>query len=223
MHDPLVVAFHIRRPWPQRQAQPFGKTRWRFRGTFWNIAGRGIYWPPLITVWHVEPHGADALRGDCRGTRWRWHIHHWKVQVHPLQHLRRSLLTRCVWCGGRSRKGDPVNISHSWGGPRGRWWQGEPGLFHEDCSAIQTAHRTCICGRGPWESVLAGWGYGRCANCGNYREWRSDERRDPIYPKDRSDLLLASVPVGQRDPAKIAQVRAWWCGYLETTTTKEKS
>ncbi|MEU3254990.1 hypothetical protein, partial [Streptomyces sp. NPDC006997] len=33
--------------------------------------------------------------------------------------------------GGRDRKGDAVNISHQWGGPRGRWWQGEQGLFRQ--------------------------------------------------------------------------------------------
>ena len=70
MHDPMVVAFEIRRPWPERQARPFGKTRWRFRGAFWNIAGRGLYWPGLVTIWHVEPEGRDSGRrdgSDCQG------------------------------------------------------------------------------------------------------------------------------------------------------------
>ena len=47
MHDPMTLAFTIRRPWPQR----FGdKTRW---------------WPPLISIWHVDPErgGSDDSCG----------------------------------------------------------------------------------------------------------------------------------------------------------------
>lgn len=140
MHDPLTVAFEIRRPWPSpdsyrtKQAARTGE-RWRVGGPFWVLAGRGLYWPALITVWHRDPSGYDDT--TCRRTRWRLHVHHWRIQVPPLQQLRRRLLTRCARCGGRSVKGNPVNISHQWDGPRGRWWQGEPGLFHHGCSATQ--------------------------------------------------------------------------------------
>ncbi|MEU3255863.1 hypothetical protein, partial [Streptomyces sp. NPDC006997] len=171
MHDPLTVAFEIRRPWPERSTLPAAgdkAARWRIRlhhdcGTwcaddpphregsfpwwkpssysaFWRLGGRDYYFPSLITVWHREPHGRDGLTvcskrvqrrdGTWRYTRgWRWHIHHYKLQFRTYQRLRRRLLTRCAWCGGRDRKGDAVNISHQWGGPRGRWWQGEQGLF----------------------------------------------------------------------------------------------
>lgn len=168
MHDPLTVAFEIRRPWPEivdwrtEQAARTG-TRWRIGSPFWVLAGRGLYWPSLITVWHRDPSGYDDT--TCRGTRWRWHTHHWRFQVRPLQDLRRWLLTRCAWCGGRSVKGDPVNHSHSWDGPRGRWWQGEPGLFHADCSSIKRAHSACVCA----VPVLDGGNYGRCAVCDRYR------------------------------------------------------
>lgn len=166
MHDPLVVAFEIRRPWPKKR----DSTGWR-------------YWPPLITVWHREPGGHDS--GDvCAHTRryqddhgrwqaevqhaWRWHVHHWKIQVHGLQRLRRRLLTRCTWCHGRSRKGDTVNFSLSWDGPRGRWWRGEPGLYHHDCSSIASAHNTCSC-VDPVTAITEYEGYGRCARCMRYR------------------------------------------------------
>lgn len=209
MHDPAVVVFTIARPWPKRQARPFGKSRWRFRGKFWNIAGRGIYWPSIITVWHIEPDGHDSGTVCKRKSRKR-HVHHWRIQVHPLQHLRRWALTRCEWCGGRSRKGDMVNHSKQWDREPGHWWRGERGLFHGDCSSISTAHHVCVCGVGPYPYSLSGYDYGQCASCGLYRGWKSDKERDPAYPGEQSNLLMRSIPDGQRDAAKTEQVRAWW-------------
>ncbi len=148
MHDPMVVAFEIRRPRPRKSDSGVSSPRSSFRGCFWQIAGRRYYWPGLITIWHVEPDGHDS--GDiCKHYRrtqgpdgewtttylraWRWHVHHWRIQVHPLQHLRRWALTRCAACGGRSVKGDYVNTSRHWDGPSGKWWQGEPDLYHGRC------------------------------------------------------------------------------------------
>lgn len=191
MHDPHVVAFEIRRPWPRidgwktEHAARTGQ-RWQFNGAFWVVAGRGIYWPGLITVWHRDPSGYDHT--ICRAKKWQLHVHHWKIQVQPLQHLRRRLLTRCAWCSGRHRKGDAVNISHQWDGPRGRWWQGEPGLYHRDCSLIKTAHSTCVCE----QPVLEHDGYGQCARCIRHRsygataEWITRARE------------LAAIPSGER-------------------------
>ncbi|MGI8333463.1 hypothetical protein ACRYCC_26220 [Actinomadura scrupuli] len=182
MHDPLVVAFEIRRPWPQRSRDRDGRPeRWRIgKSAFWTLAGRSFYFPSLITVWHREPGGRDSGEVCKHHSRyqdadgkwqwkfhhgWRFHVHHWKIQISPLQRLRRRLLTRCAWCGGRSTKGDAVNVSHQWDGPRGRWWQGEPGLYHHDCSAIDSAHSTCVCEH----PVLEHDSYGRCARCEGYR------------------------------------------------------
>jgi hypothetical protein len=190
MHDPLVVAFEIRRPWPKRMAHPGGQP---YR-----------YWPAIVTVWHREPRGRDS--GEvCKHYRrwqgidgewhvkylhaWKWHVHHWHLQVRPLQQLRRALLTRCAWCGGRSRKGDVVNYSHSWNGPRGHWWQGEPGLYHGDCSDIATAHRTCTCA----DPLLDHTGYGRCALCGRFRSYGAEPAR-----LARAQRIRESVPVGKR-------------------------
>lgn len=182
MHDPLVVAFRIRRPWPTKR----DKTGWR-------------YWPEILTVWHREPGGHDALT-ICRkraqqpdGTwtysrTWRWHIHHWKLQVPPLQELRRRLLTRCTWCGGRSRKGDAVNVSNGGGRRREPWWRGERGLCHVDCSGIEHAHRSCLC-----EAPLTDQdGYGWCAVCGKYRGYgRTEENLARMRE-------LAAIPPGAR-------------------------
>lgn len=170
MHDPLVVAFEIRRPWPRHDAWKTKAAakqgiRWKAGGAFWVVAGRGLYFPPLITVWHRDPSDYDSTTCPTRGRAWRFHVHHWRLQVPALQALRRRLLTRCAWCGGRSVKGDRVNVSHSWHGSRGHWWQGEPGLYHRDCSTIRTAHATCVCE----DPVLEHDGYGRCARCNRAR------------------------------------------------------
>jgi hypothetical protein len=191
MHDPLTGAFEIPRPWPRiddwktEQATRTG-TRWKIGGAFWVVAGRGLFWPSLITVWHRDPSGFDDK--TCRGKRWRLHVHHWRLQIHPLQHLRRRLLTRCAWCGGRSIKGDSVNFSHSWDGPRARWWQGERGLFHSDCSAIKRAHSTCVCTMPVLDSGI----YGRCAACGLFRPFGIT---DANLARTRD---LQSVPTGGR-------------------------
>jgi hypothetical protein len=191
MHDPLTVAFEIRRPWPNavdwraKQAARDG-VRWRLGAPYAVLAGRGLYFPCMITVWHRDPSGYDDT--TCRSMRWRLHIHHWKIQISPLQHLRRRLLTRCTWCGGRSTKGDSVNVSHQWDGPRGRWWQGETGLFHSECSAIKSAHANCVC---EWP-VLEHDTYGKCARCERSRSFGTT---DEHLPRLRE---LAAIPHGGR-------------------------
>lgn len=174
MHDPLAVAFEVRRPWPRRVPTGTGH-RWR--------------WPPVITVWHREPGGHD-FGTVCHPRDWWRHLHHWRLQIHPLQHLRRWTLTRCAWCGGRSRKGDQVNFSSSWDGPSGRWWQGEPGLRHHDCDTTWRASRKCLC----QDPVLPD-GYGQCARCSKYRTWGADV--------SEADRLLAALPLGSRIPAEM--------------------
>lgn len=194
---------------------PFPWWKPRSWGRFWAVAGRRWFWPPLITVWHREPGGHDS--GEmCKHYRrwqdgdgtwqtkvlhgWRWHVHHWKIQVHPLQRLRRWALTRCAWCGGRHSKADPVNISHSWDGPRGRWWQGAPGVFHDDCSSVERAHRLCFC---PDPLYTHHGGYGTCMLCGKLRAWRQEP--------DEADRLLAAIPArGRITPEARPAIEAAW-------------
>lgn len=60
------------------------------------------FFAPFITIWHVDPHGDRRYPcGDRTDTRrlWRFHVHHWKVQVHPWQTLKRFLFERCAECG----------------------------------------------------------------------------------------------------------------------------
>lgn len=202
MHDPMVMAFAIRRPWPNIR-KPHGTNppcwQWRWGSCFAHVAGRELYFPSLITVWHVEPNGEDALRGECRGTRWQWHVHHWHIQWDFLQNWRRRLLTRCEWCGGRSRKGDAVNHSHQWENRKQPWWRGERGLFHSDCSSVERAHNLCLCD----DPLLDHGDYGQCAFCGKFRAWRKTPNAAERY--------LADLPVGARIPAEdMPRLEAMW-------------
>jgi hypothetical protein len=86
MWDDHTVAWEIRAPWWKR-SQYFKRGRWH---------------PPLVTIWHVDPHG--DRRWPCGGRtdtrrRWRFHVHHWKLQIHPWQDLKRYLFERCAACG----------------------------------------------------------------------------------------------------------------------------
>lgn len=147
MHDPLTVAFEIRWPWPRidsfrtRRSAEQG-IRWRLGRPYPVLGGRGLTWPSLITVWHRDPSGYDDITCHAlRGSVWRFHVHHWRLQVHPYQQVRRRLLTRCQVCGGRSVKGRTVSVSTQWDSPRGPWWRGEQGLTHADCYARRPVHQ----------------------------------------------------------------------------------
>jgi hypothetical protein len=64
-----------------------------------------------------------------------FHVHHWEIQCHPLQQFRRWAFSRCAGCGGRFSWGYSP-ISHSWGGDGPRWFRGEPGVYHHECSNV---------------------------------------------------------------------------------------
>jgi len=161
MHDPLVVAFEICRPWPRRSSLRGGR---RYR-----------YWPPMVTVWHREPGGADAgevCRHYDRATRkithgWRFHVHHWSVQVHLLQRWHRQIFARCGWCGGRSTRRWAVNVSHQWDAPRRRLFRVDRSCFHVECSSVENARRQCTCALPPRVDR------GCCVRCGlHLATWR---------------------------------------------------
>ena len=172
MHDPLVVAFTIRRPWPSKPRRTrTGAPRWKLtvhgRGArrflrpgnwspFATIAGREFYWPALVTIWHREPGGRDSGEvckhyhrwHDADGAwnakprrAWRWHVHHWHIQITPTQKLKRWLWTRCAECGRRLPYGySPV--SHQWDGDGPRWFRGETHTYHHECSNLVTLRRS---------------------------------------------------------------------------------
>jgi hypothetical protein len=215
MHDPMVVACEIRRPWPRKTSGAPSANRWSFKGPFWCLAGRTVYWPSMITVWHVEPGGTDS--GDvCKHYRknlqpdgkyamtilngWRFHVHHWKLQVTPLQNLRRWALTRCAWCKGRSAKTNRVNCSNQWDGPRGRWWQGEPNLFHGSCISVELAHRLCSCDT-PTGGPTNGSQSFECTTCGRHAGWRQEGKEWRL----RQRRIYQSVPVGEAPSTEVTE------------------
>lgn len=123
MHDPLTVAFEIRRPWPQRR----------------RLLGGAHYYPSLVTIWHKDPerNGTDDSCDWRRPRPWyrhpRWHVHHWKVQVHFTQALKRYLFSRCSKCGGRFTWNYAPMSGWSGGGPR--WFRSEVGVYHHGCDS----------------------------------------------------------------------------------------
>lgn len=52
----------------------------------------------------------------------RWHIHHWSIQIHPLQQLKRALIDRCSICGKRFGFGRVA--MGNWGGNK---------IWHQEC------------------------------------------------------------------------------------------
>ncbi len=63
----------------------------------------------------------------------RWHVWHWKLQIHFLQKLKRWAFSRCCKCRKRFPWGySPV--SNQWHGDGPRWFRGERDVFHHDCN-----------------------------------------------------------------------------------------
>lgn len=65
----------------------------------------------------------------------RWHVHHWRIQIHPWQKLRRWLFSRCAACGGRFAYGESP-VSHQWDSEKPKLFRGEVGIYHSRCSRI---------------------------------------------------------------------------------------
>jgi hypothetical protein len=56
----------------------------------------------------------------------RWHIHHWRFQIHPWQSFKRAFIDRCCKCGKGFKANDAACSD----------WQGTR-IWHQGCSAIQ--------------------------------------------------------------------------------------
>lgn len=68
----------------------------------------------------------------------RWHLWHWRFQVHPWQALRRWLFSRCAGCGKRFPYGySPV--SFQWHSKRPKIFRGEHGVYHSECANLVVA------------------------------------------------------------------------------------
>jgi len=68
---------------------------------------------------------ADIMR-KCRP--WyqhpKWHIHHWKIQFHPFERLKRRYWTKCCVCGKRGFKGSAYG---DWSGTK---------IWHPECNSV---------------------------------------------------------------------------------------
>lgn len=70
----------------------------------------------------------------------RWHVRHWKIQVHFTQKLKRYLFSRCAGCGQRFPWGyAPIGPWHG-GGPR--WFRSEESVYHHGCDRRATVRQS---------------------------------------------------------------------------------
>lgn len=68
----------------------------------------------------------------------RFHLHHWKVQVHAVHKFKRWAFSRCEVCGEGFKYGEAPTIT-SWGGEGPRWFRGEPHVRHRACAIAALA------------------------------------------------------------------------------------
>jgi len=73
----------------------------------------------------IYPYVCRMLRPWYRHPR--WHIHHWKIQFHPWQNIKRRYWTKCSKCKKRGFKG----------GAMGNWSGTE--IWHEECGGAWQA------------------------------------------------------------------------------------
>ncbi len=62
----------------------------------------------------------------------RWHIYHWRIQIHFIQRLKRWLFTRCSKCGKRIDWGKTV-YSKSWHSEGPQWFRSEKNIICSEC------------------------------------------------------------------------------------------
>ncbi len=62
----------------------------------------------------------------------RWHVHHWRIQVQPLQAFQRWMFSRCAGCGEGFRYGY-APVSGSWDSDGPQWFRSERGVYHSEC------------------------------------------------------------------------------------------
>lgn len=71
----------------------------------------------------------------------KWHIWHWRIQVHMLQEFKRWAFSRCETCRKGFRWGESP-VSNSWDGTGPLWFRREKGVNHMKCSGQGVASAT---------------------------------------------------------------------------------
>jgi hypothetical protein len=66
---------------------------------------------------------------------YRTHIHHWRIQIHPVQSFKRWAFSRCSHCRGRFVWNESI-IGYQWEGTGPRWFRGEPSVAHHRCDRL---------------------------------------------------------------------------------------
>ncbi len=146
MHDPMTVAFQIRRPWPRKansEAQRARDSRLYAR-RFW-FSG---WLPPLVTIWHVDPEvGGDDDSCDWFGSR-RSRANGW----YPVHHDEYERLA------GPAKEA----VDFWWymrGGRLRPWWRHPRWHVHHLRIQVHSLQN------------LKRWLFSRCAVCGNRFPW----------------------------------------------------
>lgn len=80
---------------------------------------------------------ARGLLADARPwyRQVRWHFWHWRIQIHPIQALKRWLWTRCATCGKGFRWGES-GFTNQWDSDGPGWFRGERDLHHGACRGV---------------------------------------------------------------------------------------
>lgn len=139
----LITIWHVD---PERDGTD-DSCGWFIRGRHLSAADRALARDLIenehdnLRDWFRDCDQEDAACLRRRDRPWwrhpRWHVWHWRIQVHPWQQLRRWLFTRCAHCGKRfAYGGSPV--SHQWHSPPTPWFGSERGLYHDTCSQAVT-------------------------------------------------------------------------------------
>lgn len=68
----------------------------------------------------------------------RYHVWHWKIQIHSVQAFKRWAFSRCCKCGKGFAWGESP-CTNSWHGDGPSWFRGEANVYHSDCSNISAA------------------------------------------------------------------------------------
>lgn len=62
----------------------------------------------------------------------RYHVWHWRIQIHPIQKLKRYLFTRCGYCGKGFKYGE--SGFGTWNGEGPMWFKSEK-MWHDKCNS----------------------------------------------------------------------------------------
>lgn len=66
----------------------------------------------------------------------RWHVWHWKIQIHPFANFKRWMFSRCCKCGKGFRWGE-APCTANWNSKGPQWFKSEADIYHTSCSGSQ--------------------------------------------------------------------------------------